>query len=102
MNYEQFVSNIENFDSSYAKDITPTSYFGFPIEPLLEAEARLASSTEKSVAYFSMEYGLSQSVKRINFIAMRFFLIIGYRIMYLKSRLIRCSTFPFTVGAWVF
>jgi glycogen phosphorylase len=62
MNYEQFISNIENFDANYAKDITPTSYFGFPIEPLLAAEAKLANSNEKSVAYFSMEYGLAPSI----------------------------------------
>ncbi len=62
MNFQEFVANIENFDANYARDITPTSYFGFPIEPILEAERKLADSKEKSTAYFSMEYGLAPSI----------------------------------------
>ncbi len=62
MTFEQFVSNIENFNERYASDVTPTSYFGFPIAPILEAERRLADAKEKSTAYFSMEYGLAPSI----------------------------------------
>lgn len=62
MNYEQFISNIENFDANYAKDITPTTYFGFPIAPLLDAETKLTSPNPNSIAYFSMEYGLAPSI----------------------------------------
>ena len=62
MTYEEFIVPIENFEASYAKDITSTSYFGFPITPLLEAETKLANHQDKSVAYFSMEYGLAPSV----------------------------------------
>ncbi|MEI7998246.1 MAG: alpha-glucan family phosphorylase [Candidatus Omnitrophota bacterium] len=62
MTYEQFIVNIENFNASYSKDVTPTSYFGFPIAPVLEAETKLANPNHKSVAYFSMEYGLAPSI----------------------------------------
>ena len=62
MTYEEFVANIENFQTDYSQDITPASYFGFPITPLLEAETRLSNPKEKSVAYFSMEYGLAPSI----------------------------------------
>lgn len=62
MTYEEFVANIENFQRDYSQDITAASYFGFPIAPLLEAETKLMNSHEKSVAYFSMEYGLAPSI----------------------------------------
>ncbi len=62
MTYQEFIANIENFEANYSKDITSTSYFGFPIEPLLEAESKLTNLNEKSVAYFSMEYGLAPSI----------------------------------------
>jgi len=62
MTYEQFISRIENFQTHYAQDVTPTSYFGFPIAPLLEAENKLSNKNDKSVAYFSMEYGLAPSI----------------------------------------
>jgi starch phosphorylase len=62
MNYKQFTSNIEQFDTRYANDISETTYFGFPMGPILEAEAKLADSTQKSVGYFSMEYGLAPSI----------------------------------------
>ena len=38
--YEQLASSIENF-ALYSKDITPDSYFGFPLQPVLEAEEKL-------------------------------------------------------------
>jgi starch phosphorylase len=62
MNYTQFISSIEQFDSRYSQDINETTYFGFPIGPILEAETKLAAHTDKSVAYFSMEYGLAPSI----------------------------------------
>ncbi|MFA5097898.1 MAG: alpha-glucan family phosphorylase [Candidatus Margulisiibacteriota bacterium] len=38
------------------------SWFGYPIEPIIEAEEKLVSGSSRSVAYFSMEYGLAPSV----------------------------------------
>lgn len=62
MTYQELIRSIESFDAKYAQDITPSHYFGFPMGPLLEAEARLKNSAVKSVAYFSMEYGLAPSI----------------------------------------
>src|SRR5205085_12603297 len=38
---------------------TEENYFGFPLGPLVGAEERLLDPRRRSVAYFSMEYGLS-------------------------------------------
>jgi len=62
MTYKEFTDQIENFEKSYHKDINETSYFSFPLKPILEAEGRLTKKTEKSVAYFSMEYGLAPCI----------------------------------------
>ena len=62
MTYKEFISQIENFDGHYDKDINETTFFSFPIDPILEAETRLANNAEKSIAYFSMEYGLAPSI----------------------------------------
>jgi starch phosphorylase len=62
ISFEEFSSHIESFDEKYRQDITPAQYFGFPIEPILAAESRLLSQAEKSVAYFSMEYGIAPSI----------------------------------------
>ncbi len=50
---------VEAFDKRYAADIDAKKFFGLPIEPILDAEDRLLSSSIPSVGYFSMEYGLS-------------------------------------------
>jgi len=62
MTFKEFTGQIENFDSQYSKEINESTYFSFPIQPILEAESKLASNTEKSIAYFSMEYGLAPSI----------------------------------------
>ncbi len=62
MTYNDFIANIENFDSRYSKEINATTYFGFPMEPILAAETKLANHQEKSIGYFSMEYGLAPSI----------------------------------------
>ena len=51
--------SIENFETNYSKDILRESYFGFPSEPIIDAEEKLLSARTPSIAYFSMEYGLS-------------------------------------------
>lgn len=49
---------VEGFSERYARNITENAYFGSPLDPILRAEEKLLS-TERSVGYFSMEYGLS-------------------------------------------
>ena len=53
-------SPVENFDTVYHKDIADGKYFGMPLSGIIESEKRLRS--ERSIAYFSMEYGLATSV----------------------------------------
>lgn len=62
MTYKDFILQIENFEGQYSKDISESTYFSFPIAPILEAEGKLARAEEKSIAYFSMEYGLAPSI----------------------------------------
>ena len=49
-------------DEKYLKDISESEFFGFPLQPLIEAEEALLSKEKPSVAYFSMEYGLAPSI----------------------------------------
>ena len=53
---------IETFDKQYSEDIAEEYFFGFALAPLVEAEENLLSPKKKSVAYFSMEYGLSSNI----------------------------------------
>src|SRR3989338_4949720 len=52
---------VEDFERSYAQDISGGNFFGFPLEPVLAAEERLVNVGARSIAYFSMEYGLSSN-----------------------------------------
>jgi glycogen phosphorylase len=56
---------VENFEQRYAASVDGASYFGFPLEPLLAAEADLHSTEKAPVAYFSMEYGLSTNTYNV-------------------------------------
>jgi starch phosphorylase len=60
--FKNLQDQVENYDSQYHDDVTSSSYFGFPLDALLDAETRLTSPTTPSVAYFSMEYGLAPSI----------------------------------------
>jgi len=60
--YSQFIESIQDFDQSYKDDISSEKYFGFPIKPTLEVEETLHSSKVKSIAYFSMEFGIAPSI----------------------------------------
>ncbi len=60
--YNDFISSIENFEAQYSREITPQEYFGFPLDPILRIENSLRSPTTKTIAYFSMEYGLAPSI----------------------------------------
>ncbi|HAH21386.1 MAG: hypothetical protein A2Y00_04065 [Omnitrophica WOR_2 bacterium GWF2_43_52] len=53
---------VENFEGVYSKDIAQGKYFGMPLEPIIQSERRLRARNERSIAYFSMEYGLASSV----------------------------------------
>ena len=52
---------VEDFEKRYSAAISASSFFGFPLEPLVKAEEALFNPGSKSVAYFSMEYGLSSN-----------------------------------------
>jgi starch phosphorylase len=60
--FEDLVSSIEQYPENYSRDISQDHYFGFPTEAILSAENALLSNTVKSIAYFSMEYGLAPSI----------------------------------------
>jgi len=60
--YNDFVSSIDGFEQQYANDINEQTYFGFPVEAILQAESNLLSSSVKSISYFSMEYGIAPSI----------------------------------------
>ena len=62
MTFKEFSGQIENFDEHYSKNINKSAYFSFPIKPILDAECKLADKRVKSIAYFSMEYGLAPSI----------------------------------------
>ena len=49
-------------DERYLKDIGEGEYFGFPARPIIDAEEKLLSRDTRSIAYFSMEYGLAPSI----------------------------------------
>ena len=53
---------VHRFEELYSKDITAEKFFGFPIKSIVDAEKRLLSPEEPSVAYLSMEYGLGTSI----------------------------------------
>src|SRR5690348_10843154 len=61
MRYKDFTNQILGFDSAYSFNITPQLFFGFPIEPILNAETNLLGDN-KNIAYFSMEFGLAPSI----------------------------------------
>ncbi|MCK5259926.1 MAG: alpha-glucan family phosphorylase [Candidatus Omnitrophica bacterium] len=60
--YKDFVATIEGFDEHYKTDIDREHFFGFPLETILNIERSLLSRKEKSVAYFSMEFGIAPSI----------------------------------------
>ena len=52
---------VDDFEKHYSQNISEDHYFGFPLEPILLAEQRLFDRSQRSIAYFSMEYGLSSN-----------------------------------------
>ncbi len=53
---------IDGFESFYSQNIFQDRYFGFPLDPIVKAEERLLNRSQRSIAYFSMEYGLSSNM----------------------------------------
>ena len=60
--FDDFISPILGFEDNYALEINAQEYFGFPIPSIIDAEEKLLSEKTKSVAYFSMEYGIAPSI----------------------------------------
>lgn len=60
--YQDFIDSIEAYSKNYANDINEENYFGFPTSTILAAEQSLFAENVKSVAYFSMEYGIAPSI----------------------------------------
>ncbi|MFA5039194.1 MAG: alpha-glucan family phosphorylase [Candidatus Omnitrophota bacterium] len=54
--------SIKDYENRYAGDIHDDVYFGFPAAPVVEAEKALLSGERKTIAYFSMEFGLGTSI----------------------------------------
>jgi glycogen phosphorylase len=53
---------IQSFLERYSHDISDELFFGFPKASILRAEEKLHDQTNRSVAYFSMEFGLAPSI----------------------------------------
>ena len=58
-------ARIKDYDARYRADIHDDLYFGFPIQPIIDAEKALLSGVKNSLAYFSMEYGLATNVYNV-------------------------------------
>ena len=60
---EQFLSLVDvyEFQQRYSRDITEDSYFGLPLDKIIEAEKKLREPNNQTIAYISMEYGLATS-----------------------------------------
>ena len=55
---------VEDYENIYSKDISNGKYFALPLCSIIEAEKRLRAAgakAERSIAYFSMEFGLASS-----------------------------------------
>jgi len=60
--YKEFIDSINQFNENYQNDINSQNYFGFPIEAIFNIEQSLQSQKIKSIAYFSMEFGIAPSI----------------------------------------
>jgi len=66
-NLEKFLSlvPIDSFNQNYSQNITKESFFEFPLGSIIRAEENLLSPGTRSIAYFSMEYGLSSNTYNV-------------------------------------
>ncbi|MFA6431595.1 MAG: alpha-glucan family phosphorylase [Candidatus Margulisiibacteriota bacterium] len=56
------LTKLDTTNQKYLKDISDTQFFGFPINSIIEAENKLQDAASRSIAYFSMEFGLAPSI----------------------------------------
>ncbi|MBU1864674.1 MAG: alpha-glucan family phosphorylase [Candidatus Omnitrophica bacterium] len=56
------IKGIQQFTERYAQDINEETFLGFPMESIVRAEEKLTASNVRSIAYFSMEFGLAPSI----------------------------------------
>jgi glycogen phosphorylase len=56
------LAQVDGFEDVFINDIVHDKFFGMPLEPIILAERRLRDPASKSIAYFSMEYGLATSI----------------------------------------
>jgi starch phosphorylase len=56
------IHGIKQFEDRYAHDIDEKFFFGFPQSSISIAEKKLHSAEVRSIAYFSMEFGLAPSI----------------------------------------
>ncbi|VAW19098.1 Glycogen phosphorylase, partial [hydrothermal vent metagenome] len=59
---DQYFESIFQYSQNYAQDINLEGFFGYPFTPILDGEQRLKDSSQKSVGYFSMEFGIAPSI----------------------------------------
>jgi glycogen phosphorylase len=55
------LAQVDGFEDVFINDIVHDKFFGMPLEPIIKAERRLRDPEARSMAYFSMEYGLATS-----------------------------------------
>jgi starch phosphorylase len=60
--FQDLTSSIDRYDEFYSTDVNQFDYFGFPAQAILDAETQLLSDQTKSIAYFSMEFGIAPSI----------------------------------------
>ena len=60
---QEFLSlvQVDRYQEHYSQDIIGSKYFGMPLASIIAAEKRLRQQGDRSIAYFSMEYGLATS-----------------------------------------
>ena len=53
--------DVDAYQDRYSKDIYQDTFFGLPLASIIAGEKRLHQANTRSLAYFSMEYGLATS-----------------------------------------
>jgi len=64
MKQSKVINQIEHWGTRYKDDVRDKLFFGRPMASIEKAEDKLLSQEVRSVAYFSMEYGLAPNIYR--------------------------------------